>query len=156
MKIKKKIFLIVKIYLGLSLVLLWTVWGQFTFRQFLDPAYTSQDLQVPSYVVGANCRVLIYCTCHFQGSCLCCSFFCLLVSSVSYFFPDPRGWWWTIFQAHLFTRAVRTDEHCKQISMVCVGNAPSVSGTLGLPPHMACALSQSTLFRLQVALLGSI
>ena len=32
----KKIFLIkkviVKIYLGLSLVLLWTVWGQFIFR----------------------------------------------------------------------------------------------------------------------------
>ena len=34
----------VKIYLGLSLVLLWTVWGQFIFRYFLDPAYTSQDL----------------------------------------------------------------------------------------------------------------
>ena len=35
---------IVKIYLGLSLVLLWTVWGQFIFRSFLDLAYTSQDL----------------------------------------------------------------------------------------------------------------
>ena len=61
---------IVKIYLGLSLVL-WTVWGQFIFRQFLDPAYTSQGLQAPSYVVGANYRVLIYCTCHFQGGSLC-------------------------------------------------------------------------------------
>ena len=62
---------IVKIYLGLSLVLLWAVWGQFIFGQFLDPAYTSQDLQAASYVVGANYRVLIYCTCHFQGGSLC-------------------------------------------------------------------------------------
>ena len=35
--------MIVKIYLGLSLVL-WTVWGQIIFRYFLDLAYTSQDL----------------------------------------------------------------------------------------------------------------
>ena len=34
LKIKKKrmIIKIVKIYLGLSLVLLWAVWGQFIFR----------------------------------------------------------------------------------------------------------------------------
>ena len=81
---------IVKIYLGLSLVL-WAVWGQFIFRQFLGPAYISQDLQSPSYVVGTNYRVLIYCTCHFQGGSLCFSFFCLLVSSVSDFRPDTRG-----------------------------------------------------------------
>ena len=31
-KFKIKKMIIVKIYLGLSLVLLWTVWGQFTFR----------------------------------------------------------------------------------------------------------------------------
>ena len=61
----------VKIYLGLSLVVLWTVWGQFIFRYFLDPAYTSQDLQAPSCVVGANYMVLIYCTCHFQSGSLC-------------------------------------------------------------------------------------
>ena len=35
---------VVKIYLGLSLVVLWAVWGQFIFRYFLDPAYISQDL----------------------------------------------------------------------------------------------------------------
>ena len=45
----------------------------------------------PSYVVGTNDRVLIYCTCHFQGSFLCFSFFCLLVSSASVFCPDTRG-----------------------------------------------------------------
>ena len=35
---------IVKIYLGLSLVLLWAVWGQFIFGQFLGTASISQDL----------------------------------------------------------------------------------------------------------------
>ena len=35
---------IVKIYLGLSLVLSWAVWGQFMFGQFLGLAYVSQDL----------------------------------------------------------------------------------------------------------------
>ena len=150
---------IVKIYLGLSLVLLWAVWGQFVFGQFLGPAslvadskvsvynvgdlgsiprsgrssgegngnplqycclensmhrgawqatvngvaksrtqlsdyfgpaYISQDLQATSYVVGTNDRVLVYCTCHFQGGSLCFSF-CLLVSSVSDFRPDTKG-----------------------------------------------------------------
>ena len=45
---------------------------------------------VPSYAVSTNNRVLIYCTCHFQGSSLCFSFFCLLVSSVSEFHPNTR------------------------------------------------------------------
>ena len=45
------------------------------------------------------------------------------------------------------------EEHCKQISLACVGSARSVSATLGLPP--ACVLSQSTLLRLQVALQGN-
>ena len=35
---------IVKIYLGLSLVVLWAVWGQFFFRESLDLADISQDL----------------------------------------------------------------------------------------------------------------
>ena len=67
---------ILKIYLGLSLVVLWAVWGQFIFGQFLGPAYISQDLQAPSYVVGTNYRVLIYCTCHFQGGSLLASSVC--------------------------------------------------------------------------------
>ena len=147
---------IVKIYLGLSLVVLWAVWGQFIFRQFFDLAYISQDLQAPSYVVGTNYRVLIYCTCHFQGGSLCFSFFCLLVSSVSNFCPDTRGRWWSLFEAHLFTRAVGREEHCKQISLACVESARSVSAALGLPLLTACVLSQSTLLRLQVALLGTV
>ena len=43
-------------------------------------------------------------------------------------------------------------EHCKQISLACVGSACSVWATLGLPPLTACVLFQSTLLRLQVAL----
>ena len=144
---------IVKIYLGLYLVLLWAVWGQFIFGQFLDSAYISQDLQAPSYVVGTNYRILIGCTCHFQGGSLCFSFFCLLVSSVSNFHPDTRGQWWTFFQAHLFSPAVGREEHFKQITLAC---ARSVLATLGLPSLTACVLSLSTLLRLQVALPGTV
>ena len=86
---KRMIVKIVKIHLGLSLVL-WLLWGQFIFGQFLGPAYISRDLQAPSYVVGTNDRVLICRTCHFQGGSLC-FIFCLLVSSVSDFFPDTKG-----------------------------------------------------------------
>ena len=50
---------------------------------------------------------------------VCFSFFCLLVSSVS-----------TLFQAHLFSHAVGREEHCKQITLACVGGVPA---TLGLP-----------------------
>ena len=46
------------------------------------------------------------------------------------------------------------EEHCKQISLACVGSARSVWATLGLPPLTACVLSQSTLLRLRVALQG--
>ena len=46
------------------------------------------------------------------------------------------------------------EEHCKQISLACVGSAHSVSATLGLTLLTVCVLSQSTLFRLQVALQG--
>ena len=144
---------IVKIYLGLSLVLLWAVWGQFIFGQFLGPAYISQDLQAPSYVVSTNDWVLIYCTCHFQGGSLCFSFFCLLVSSVSDFRPDTReAVVDTFFQAHLFSRAVGREGRCKQITLVC---ARSVSATLGLPPlavHTAQALGCSAGNRLRLAL----
>ena len=40
------------------------------------------------------------------------------------------------------------EECCKQITLASVGSAPSVSGTLGLPPLTACVLSLSTLLRL--------
>ena len=142
---------IVKIYLGLSLVLC-VLWGQFIFGQFLGPAYISQDLQAPSYVVGTNYRVLIYCACHFQGGSLGFSF-CLPVSSVSDFHPDRRGRWLTLFQAHLFSHAVGREGRCKEITLAC---APSVSATLGLPPLTAHAPSLPTQLRLQVAPPGTV
>ena len=43
-KKKRKKRMILKIYLGLSLVLLWAAWGQFIFRYFLGLAHISQDL----------------------------------------------------------------------------------------------------------------
>ena len=92
---------IVKIHLGLSLVVLWAVWGQFIIGQFLGPAYISQDLQAPSYVIGTNDRVLIYCTCHFQGGSLC------LASSVCWSLQclfsalTQGGRWWTLFLSSL-------------------------------------------------------
>ena len=55
----------------------------------------------------------------------------------------------------MFNCAARREEHCKQISLACVGNAQSVWVTLGLPPLTACVLSWSTLLRLQVALPGN-
>ena len=47
------------------------------------------------------------------------------------------------------------EEHCKQISLACVGSARSVWATLDLPLLMACVLSQCTLLRLQVTLQGN-
>ena len=50
---------------------------------------------------------------------------------------------------------VGREEHCKQISLACVGSARNVWATLGLPLLTACVLPQSTLLRLQVALQGN-
>ena len=47
------------------------------------------------------------------------------------------------------------EEHCEQMSLVCVGSAPSVSATLGLLLLTTCVLSLSTLLRLHVALQGN-
>ena len=143
-KLKTKKFIIVKIYLGISLELLWAVCGQFSFTQFLVPAYTSsQGLQVPSNVASANYRVLICCTCHFQSGSLLFVYFgflCLQVSSVSTFHPDTRGQRWSFIQAHLFSCAAGREEHWKQISLACMGSAHSAWATLGLPPtHGVCA-----------------
>ena len=52
----------------------------------------------------------------------------------------------------MFSFAAGREEHCKQISLACVGSAHSTWATLGLSPLTACVLSQSTLFRLRVSL----
>ena len=64
----------------------------------------------------------------------------LQVCLVSNFCPDTRGQGWSLIQAHLFSCVVGREEHCKQISLVCVGSACSVWATLGLPQlTVACA-----------------
>ena len=151
---KKNDCKIVKIYLGLFLVVVWAVWGQFIFGQFLGPAYISQDLQAPSYVVGTNDRVLIYCTCHFQGGSLCSSFFCLLVSSVSVFHPDTRGRWWTLFFLGSLVQSCCEEGGTLQTNNTGVCSQ-CLSHTGPASAHGACALRAHTL-RLQVALPGTV
>ena len=95
--------------------------------------------------ISIKCRVLIYCTCHFQG---CSSFVyfgfrCLQISSLSHFSPDPRGQRQLLIQAHFFICAVEREGHCKQISLACVGSARSVWATLGLPHLTGSTLSGS-------------
>ena len=132
---------VVKIYLGLSLVLLWTVWGQFIFGQFLGLAYISQDPQALSYVVSTNYRVLIYCTCHFQGGSLCFSFFCFLVS-VSNFHPHTRVQWWTLFLGPLVQSC------CGEGGTLQTNNTGVCLQCLGhtgfAPAHGVCAFPVST------------
>ena len=137
---------IVKIYLGRSLVL-WAVWGQFIFGQFLGPAYISQDLQAPSYVVSTNYRVLIYCTCHFQGGSLGFSVFCLLISSVSDFHPGTR---WVVVDTFFFFFFLGSlvQSRCGEGGMLQTnahtGPAPAHC-TCTLPAHIAQALGSSTI-----------
>ena len=106
----------------------------------------------PSYVVGTNYRVLIYCTCHFQGGSLSFSFLCLLVSSVSDFHPDTRGavvntifgGWCSLVQSHCGeggTLQTNNTGMCLQC-LSHTGPAPT-HGAYTLPAHIAQALGCS-------------
>ena len=89
-----------------------------------------------------NDRVLIYCTCRFQGGSLCFSFFCLLVSSVSDFRPD--------------TRRVVVDTYLGSLVQSCCGEGGTLqtnntgvclqclSHTGPAPAHGACSLPAHT------------
>ena len=146
--------IIVKIYLGISLELLWAVWGEFSFRQFLATAYTSQGLQAPSNVVSANYRLLL---CTPVNSTAVPSvyfgFFCLLVSSVSNFCPDTRGQGGHFFRLPCSV-VLWGGRNTANITGMC-GSARSLWTTLGLPQLTVHVLSCSTLLRLQVALQGN-
>ena len=86
--------IIVKIYLGISLQLLWAVRGHFNVRKSL--VLTVLVLKVytcPSNVSSIKCRILICYTCYFQSSYpffVYFAFLCLQVSSVSNFHLDTR------------------------------------------------------------------
>ena len=89
-----------------------------------------------------NDRVLIYCTCRFQGGSLCFSFFCLLVSSVSDFRPDTRGRWWTLFLGSL------VQSRCGEGGTLQTNNTgvclQCLSHTGPAPAHGTCALPAHT------------
>ena len=110
-------------------------------------------------MVSTNGRVLLYCTCHFQGSSLRFSFFCFLVSSVSDFHLTQRGRWWTLFWAHSFSHAVGREGRTLQTNdtgmcsqcLSHTGPAP-IHGTYALPAHTAQALCCSARNHLRPAL----
>ena len=93
-------------------------------------------------VLGANYRVLIYCTCHFQVSSLCFSFFCLLVSSVSDFHADTKGAVVDTFLGSL------VQSHCVEGGMLQTNNtgvcSQCLSHTGPVPTHGVCALPAHT------------
>ena len=136
--------IIMKIYLGISLELLWVVWRQFSFRQLLVPAYTSQDLQAPYSVVGANYRVLICCTCHSQSHSLYL-FWLLLFASLR---PDTRWQRWYLFKLTCSVvlqggRNTANKYHWRVWGVITVSR-----------PHWVCPCSQHVCF-LSLPCLGS-
>ena len=149
---------IVKIYLGLfSGVVVGSV-GSVHFWIVLGPAHISQDLQAPFYVVSTNYRVLLYCTCHFQGGSICFSFFCLLVSLVSDFHPDTRqAVVDTFFRLTCLVACGEGGTLQTNNTGVCsqclshTGSAPA-HGACALPAHTAQALCCSTRNRQRPAL----
>ena len=141
------------IHVGISLELLWAVFGQFSFRYFLVPAYTSQSLQAASNVVSANYRVLICCTCHFQSSLL------FILASVrrspqcliSALTQEGEGGPLFRLTCSVVLRGGRNTankHHWRVLGARSVGHT-------GIVPPTVCVLSWSTLLGLQVALPGN-
>ena len=155
---------IVKIYLGLSLVLFWVLWGQFIFGQFLGPTFISQDLQAPSYVFSSNHRVLIYCLqSKAVPSVIASSVYWSLQCLVSTL--TQRGWWRTLFfffQAHLFSCAEGRQGGMLQtnntaVCSQCLIHTGSAPPTPSPPPQLTGRVaSLPTLLRLQAAPPGTI
>ena len=136
---------IVKICLGISLELLWTVWGQFpaSDSSLFQLVVVSRSVGPHQCLVNVNYRILICCAFPFRSVSLFFVYFGFLylqVSSVSNFHPDTRRRRWSLTQAHLLSCLVGREEYCKEISLACVGSAHSVWATLGLPQLTAvCA-----------------
>ena len=100
-------------------------------------------------MVGTNDRVLIYCTCRFQGSSLCFSLFCLLVSSVSEFRPDTKGAVVdTFFFFFFFFLGSLVQSRCGEGGTLQTNNtgvcSQCLSHTGSTPAHGACTLPAHT------------
>ena len=96
-------------------------------------------------LVGTNDRVLIYCTCRFQGGSLCFSYFCLLVSSVSDSCPDTNRVVDTFF---FFFLGSLVQSHCGEGGTLQTNNTGMCSRCLShtgpSPSHGACTLPDHT------------
>ena len=143
---------IVKIYLGVSLVLLWAVWVS----SFLD----SSLVQLIFLKIYRPLPMQSVLTTGFQSiapvtskavpsvlaSSVCWSLQCLISAL------KKRGRWWTLFQAHLFSRAVGREGCCKQITLVSARSVPDTLGLAPLTAHNTQALGRSAGNRLRPAL----
>ena len=120
-------------------------WSGLYFSRSIGPFLCSRH--------NPNDRVLICCTCHFQGSSLCFSFFCLLVSSVSVFCPDTRE-----AVADTFFLCSLVQSRCGEGGMLqrnITGECSQCLSHTGLPPltaHTAQALGCSSGNHLRPAL----
>ena len=136
--------IIVKIYLGVSLELLWTVWGQFSVKRvpYSGLYLLSKSVVAPQmYSLSINCGVLICCTSHFQS--IPPSLF-ILASSVSRSLKclistltrGGRGGPFFRLTCSVVMWSVGT---CRQVAPACVGSARSGWIALGFtPPRAAC------------------
>ena len=69
------------------------------------------------------------------------SFFCLLVSSVSNFCPDTRGWWWSLFLGSLVHSCCGEGGTLQtNITGMCGECSQCLGHTGPAPTHSACAL----------------
>ena len=86
--------------------------------------------------------------CSFQGVSLCYSFFCLLVSSVSGFRPDPKGMVEDTFFFFFFFLGSLVQSRCGEGGMLQTNNtgvrSQCLSHTGSAPAHGACSLPAHT------------
>ena len=83
--------------------------------------------------------------CHSQGTSLCYSFFCLLVSSVSDFCPDTKG---VVVDTFFFFLGSLVQSHFGEGGMLQTNNtgvcSQCLSHTGSAPTHSACSLPAHT------------
>ena len=121
--------------------MLWAVWGQLNFRQFLVPACNFLKVYrhppPPQCSVSVNYRVLICCTCHLQSSSLFFVYFgflCFQVSSESNFCSDTRGEGGQLF-GFIYSVALWEGRSTANIAGVCGECSQCLDHTGFAPTH---------------------
>ena len=139
-------------YLGISLEVLWAVWGQLFQIVPCSSLYLfSRSIGPLQRLINVNYRVLICCTCHFQSSSLFFVYFgflCLQVSSVSNFPLTQGGQGGHLFRltgsVMLWGGRDSTNKY-----RWCVWGVLTVFGLHWVCPSSQHVFSRSTLLRLQ-------